>query len=476
LLLPACGDSADPPSAPIELGTANVALTTVPTGVLCIQVKVTIGTQTPIVKSVDVADGGPSVMLPLGQLPAGTATFVGSAFTISCGSVTSSTTAAWISDAATATLQPGVVTDVELTFRKNNPVTATANFLDNVAEIAVGTFATYARMADGTVKQWGNSGVGNTLALSETPQPVPSLTGALQIAAGSNFACARKNDNTVVCWGFNQAGQLGPSVPIGSLQATPVTIPVPGFGVSDIAAGSRHVCAIVEGSPRCWGGNDVGQLGDGTTVNRPTPITLGFTASRIFAGFTHTCFVDGSGNLRCWGANSFGQLGDGTTTNRLTPTFISGALETIDMGLGINHSCAVRADLSVRCWGFNGQGQLGNGSTVQSLTPVVVSSLSDATQIGAGFSHTCARRATGGVVCWGAGVEGELGDGTGDPKTTPAAVPGLTGIIAVRAHLGSHTCAELANRTVKCWGSNESGQIGDGTIIQRPTPTDVRLR
>jgi alpha-tubulin suppressor-like RCC1 family protein len=133
--------------------------------------------------------------------------------------------------------------------------------------------------------------------------------------------------------------------------------------------------------------------------------------------------------------------------------------------------------VTVRCWGSNDVGQIGDGTTQPvRLTPTVVTGLGDATQIEAGSTHTCVRRQNGTVSCWGSGSEGQLGDGTGDTKLSPIVVPGLTGVQSVRARNSDHTCAEMNNRTVKCWGSNLAGEIGDGTNIPRPTPVDVKLR
>jgi alpha-tubulin suppressor-like RCC1 family protein len=468
LLMVALICACDVPAENPDVAEMRVALTMVPSGVLCVQVKVAVGSQT-VTRNLDVMAGASSVKLPLGQLPAGQATVTGSAFAVACSAVTSTTTAQWIADAAMATLQPGLVTDVELTFRRNNPVTATVNFLDNVAEITTATESTYARMTNGTVKQWGN--VGTSVFL--VPTDVPGLTNAIQVAVGSNFACARRSDLTLACWGSSQEGALGPGVPVGGFSVTPVAIPLPG-PVDDVAAGSLHACASVNGGIFCWGNNVDGQLGNGTTVRSQTPVFAGI-GSRIFAGQFHTCAVRGDGTLTCWGFGGFGQIGDGSTVDRLTPTVVPIA-NTVDMALGGSHTCAVRADGTVRCWGAGASGQLGDGTSTQRSVPVLVQGLTDATQIAAGLEHTCARRQNGTVSCWGGGSKGQLGDGSGDNKALPLAVPGLAGVLAVRSHFSNHTCAELGNRTVKCWGSNSAGQLGDGTLIQHPTPTDLRLK
>src|SRR5260221_183260 len=171
-----CLSQAEAPSDPRGLAEATASLTTIPAGILCVQIRVAIPNQTTVSKNIDVMASASAVALPLGQLAAGQATFTGSAFNVACSSVTSTTVAQWIADPATTTLQPGLVTNVDLVFRRNNTVTATGNFLENVSQIAVGDFATYSLMGDGSVKQWGDSGGGGNSFL---PAPVPSLAGVV---------------------------------------------------------------------------------------------------------------------------------------------------------------------------------------------------------------------------------------------------------------------------------------------------------
>jgi uncharacterized repeat protein (TIGR02543 family) len=475
--LPLVGCSAPSGSRAAEEDVSEVvlALTTVPADVRCIHVVATVDAHPPVLVTTTVVPGTTFMTLPLGRLPAGNGMFTGSAFSFQCNMISVGTTPDWIADPAGAVLQPGVVTTVELAFRRNNPVTTTVSFLENVVEISVGQFATYARTAEGAVKQWGAYGSGG----KAVPDPVPGLTNAIQVTAGNGFACARRSDGTVGCWGRNLSGVLGPSIAIDAVSATPVTIALPG-PATDLAAGNSHVCAAVDhtssGTSRilCWGFNSLGQIGNNSTTNTSTPADV-LEASRVFAGYTHTCAVNGSGTLFCWGGNVSGQIGDGTTTGRLVPTAVSGLFNTIDVALGTGHSCALRADFSLRCWGSNGGGQLGDGTTANRLSPTAVPSLIDARQIAAGHAHTCARRATGAAACWGSGALGELGDGSGENKLVPSTVPGLSGVTAVRTHISQHACAELGDRTVRCWGINTSGQIGDGTKVARPTPVAVPI-
>jgi hypothetical protein len=203
-------------------------------------------------------------------------------------------------------------------------------------------------------------------------------------------------------------------------------------GVSAIAAGGFHTCALTTvAAVKCWGNNDTGELGDGTTTERHTPVKtvgLGNSVKAIAAGGFHTCALTNAGGVKCWGWNRFGQLGDGTS------------------GSGHYHS-----------------------------TPIGVSGLSSGVSaIATGGTHTCALMSSGGVKCWGNNQYGQLGDGTTTDRSTPVAAFGLsTGVSAISAGL-EHTCARTNAGTVKCWGHNEYGRLGDGTTRDSSTPVDVR--
>jgi alpha-tubulin suppressor-like RCC1 family protein len=304
--------------------------------------------------------------------------------------------------------------------------------------------------------------------------------GTVRVTAltlGAVHTCALLSDGTVRCWGRNDSGQLGD----GTTTSSPTPVAVMGLGgmATALVAGGDHTCALLsDDTVRCWGRNDSGQLGNGTTTPSPTPVAvmgLGSMATALVAGGDHTCALLADGGVQCWGRNDSGQLGNGTTTPSPTPVAVMGlgGMATA-LVAGAYHTCALRSDGTVRCWGRNDSGQLGDGSRMNRPTPVpVVDLVGTASTLTAGALHTCAVISDGRVQCWGRNDSGQLGDGTTTRSPTPVAVTGLGGTAAAVEAGGVHTCALLADGHVQCWGSNFCGQLGDGTTTNRSTPTTV---
>jgi hypothetical protein len=261
-----------------------------------------------------------------------------------------------------------------------------------------------------------------------------------------------------------------------------------------ITAGGFHTCALLKsGDAKCWGRNDAGQLGDGSAINRRAPsdvFGLSGDVATISAGGgdgfgEHTCAVTDSGAVKCWGRNDFGQLGNGTTSNNITPADVAGlAAGAVEVDGGRYHTCARTTSSGAKCWGWNIGGQLGNGTFDSSSYPVDVISLGSAAGLPVGGMHVCAEMSSSRVRCWGFNNVGQLGSGTaGGNQAVPGDVleepggPALSDVIDVTAgggvSNGGHTCALLRDGTIMCWGENGSGQLGDGTTLQRNSPVSV---
>ncbi|PKN44522.1 MAG: hypothetical protein CVU59_11425 [Deltaproteobacteria bacterium HGW-Deltaproteobacteria-17] len=210
---------------------------------------------------------------------------------------------------------------------------------------------------------------------------VSGLTsGVTQIACGNAHSCVAKSDGSAWCWGNNGFGQLGDGTTTQRL--TPTQVSGMTSGVSQIATGSSHTClAKFDGSVWCWGGNWGGQLGDGTTSNRSIPVPVSGLVSETFnvvGGYNYSCAIKTDGSAWCWGWNSLGQLGDGTTIQRLVPTQVKGMTSGVSkIAAGANnggspHTCAVKTDGTAWCWGNNSSGQLGDGTTTNRYSPTQV--------------------------------------------------------------------------------------------------------
>jgi len=338
-------------------------------------------------------------------------------------------------------------------------------------------------LINGGVKCWGRNdngqiGDGTSVNVRLTPVEVVGLSNGVSAIAARGHNCALLNSGAVKCWGENSFGQLGDGTS-GIIRRTPVDVIGLNSGVTAIAVSGIHTCAVISNSSvKCWGSNFRGGLGDGTTTDRSTPVDvvgLSSGVTSIAVGGFHTCALSTSGGVKCWGSNTTGQLGDGTKIDRYTPVDVAGLNSgVIALTTGLGHTCALMNSGGIKCWGDNSSGELGDGTTTQRLTPVNVVGLSgDVTAIMTSIYHSCALTSSGGVKCWGRNDQGQLGDGTIIQHVTPVDVVGLNSSLSVVTVGGYHTCVLTSGGAVKCWGDNSSGQLGDGTITQRLTPVDV---
>lgn len=348
--------------------------------------------------------------------------------------------------------------------------------------ITAGYLHSCALAANGEARCWGENADGQlgngVLPYSTLPVDVIVLPGGMNaIAPYYSHNCAVTLGGGAWCWGENDGGQLGNGTMLNSV--TPVSVSGLSSGVNSIATGGIHSCAITAGgAAKCWGFNYQGQLGNGTYAWSSVPVNVSGLAggvSAMAAGDYHTCALTSSGGVKCWGANDYGQLGNGTNTLSNVPVDVNGLTSgVIAIAAGNWHTCALTSGGGVKCWGGNSNGKLGNGSTSDSNLPVDVTGLtSGASAIAAGLIHSCAVTSGGGVKCWGDNSVGQLGDGTWTDSSVPVNVSGLSSGISKIETGDYHSCALTTGGGVKCWGYNSSGQLGDGTLTSRKTPGDV---
>ncbi|MEV5571818.1 Ig-like domain repeat protein [Spirillospora sp. NPDC052269] len=328
---------------------------------------------------------------------------------------------------------------------------------------------------------YGQLGDGSGIGSQTTPVPValPEGVSLTQIAAGHSHSLGLTSDGRVLAWGNNSNGQLGDDST--TTRRTPVWVHLPGgVTITQISAGSFQSMALTsDGRVLAWGQNNLGQLGDGTTITRPAPVLvalpLDVTITQISSGSQHNLGLTSDGRVLSWGWNSSGQLGDGTTTQRLTPVPVAlppgVTIDQIDSGY--YHNLALTSDGHVLGWGDNYYGAVGDGSTTQRNSPVPVALPPGVTitQVSAGYYQSLALASNGQVLAWGYNEFGQLGDGTTTERLTPVpvALPGGVTVTQISAGWG-HSLALTSHGRVLGWGGNDDGALGDGTTVNRYTP------
>ena len=307
------------------------------------------------------------------------------------------------------------------------------------------------------------------------------------LAAGSEHTCAILSDETMSCWGANTFGQLGTGDTTASPTPAGVSFVNPGgittlYPVS-VSSSQYHTCTVLnDGSVQCWGDNAYGQLGDGTNTSQSSPTGVDFgqghSAVMVGVGKTHTCAILEDASVSCWGYNIHGQLGDGTNTQRNAPISVDLGQDrsAVAISLGESHTCALLDDTTLKCWGFNNHGQLGDGTLTSSNAPTTIDFGDDtAVAMSAGRHHTCALLSDESTSCWGWNDRGQLGDGTIVSQSSPTSVDtNGTGVISLSTG-DRHTCAVLDNGTAICWGNNIFGQLGNGANSNSQIPVFTGL-
>ncbi len=333
---------------------------------------------------------------------------------------------------------------------------------------------------------------------------------ARSLSVGNSHNCVILDNGGAKCWGFGSFGQLGQGSAVnlgddpGEMSALASINLGTGRTATAVSAGENHTCALLDnGTVKCWGGGGASLgLGNTTTYgdgpgemgdNLPAvDLGTGRTATAITAGHDFTCALLDNGTVKCWGRNTAGELGQGnTTTLGDGPGEMGDNLPAVDLGTGRtataitaghDFTCALLDNGTVKCWGRNTAGELGQGNTTtlgdgpgemgDNLPAVNLGTGRTATAVSAGTANTCALLDNGAVKCWGSGGDYRLGQ---DTLTTLGDGPGEMGDYLPGINLGTgrtaraigagdrHNCALLDNGTVKCWGANGLGQLGQGT-------------
>jgi prepilin-type N-terminal cleavage/methylation domain-containing protein len=221
-----------------------------------------------------------------------------------------------------------------------------------------------------------------------------------------------------------------------------------------------------------------GELPPGVGFATDTGVFTGLTGWKLAAldvgvNYSHSCAVTSTGSVKCWGQNTSGKLGNGTGSNSASPVDVVGVSSAVSVSAGGDHTCVVLSDKTIQCWGENGSGELGNNSTSDSSSPVNVYGITNALSVDtSSYQSSCALLADGSVKCWGQNTYGKLGNNSTVNSSVPVNVYGITNAVGLSVgHVSS--CALLAGGSVKCWGSNPVGQLGDGSTTGSPIPVSV---
>ncbi len=296
-----------------------------------------------------------------------------------------------------------------------------------------------------------------------------------RMSLGGRHSCLLLDNGTVKCWGANDFGQLG----TGDNSSSNIPRAIPNLvSVRQIAAGEEHSCALLDnGSARCWGAQEFGRLGNGQggpgQVLSPTPVQNLQGAAHLALGSTHSCALLDNDSVQCWGKNTAGQLGDGTDNNSSNSPVNVQLTGTVNhLAVGSNHNCVVIAG-QVKCRGSNDNASLGNGGSADAWIPTTVLGILDATKVFAGGQHSCALRSTGTALCWGLNTSGQLGLGDNFSPVYSPSLLALSGSIQAMSLGTEHSCAVRTDNATFCWGKNTAGQLGNASNSDNSTPQSI---
>lgn len=349
-------------------------------------------------------------------------------------------------------------------------------------DIAAGYTHSCGIRTDGLAYCWGDDtsgalGNGSGQAHSSTPMAVANAHRYRSIQIGQEGSCAIDDSGDLYCWGksyFSGGLDQGAPVLMGS-----------GKKFRSVYADMTSACAIAtNGISYCWGAGSNGKLGIGSTSTsyslaavRMDNVTGDASWLKMAGGGASGCGLKSNGKIYCWGSNSDGQLGDNTTTSQPSPlNSVVATVDTfIDLSVGESFACGINAEGYIACWGSASSGVLGNGqSTTNALVPVPLTSAGRYMQISSGLNHNCAVDSQGQLVCWGNDSHGKLGNGSDSSSdvTEPMVSDNTVKYLAV-ASGANHSCALIADGTIKCWGHGDGGRLGTGNAVSQDFPVSV---
>jgi alpha-tubulin suppressor-like RCC1 family protein len=408
--------------------------------------------------------------------------------------------------------------DPAVTWTSSAPAVAT---VAPYGSVAVGrAFATVTGVSSGSVTITATSGAASGTVSTTVAQPGPvasvtvtpastalllgvttPLTATLRDANGyrirnrpvswtsGNTGVATVDANGIVTGvGQGLAAVVATSEGVSGTASITVTV----IDLQTVHSGDRHACGLTtSGAAYCWGRNEGGQLGDGSTADSPWPMAVagGLTFSSLSVGYRHNCGLTTSGAAYCWGTNDFGQLGDSSTTSRSVPVAVAAGPGFVSLSAGPGLTCGLTAAGTAYCWGDNQHGQLGAASTETcgssrlacSRRPIAVSggltfstvSAGGGSTVSAAGGRACGVTTSGAAYCWGYGADGELGNGSNASSAVP--VPVSAGLTFSTISVGSayHSCAIATSGAAYCWGGNFTGELGNGSTTASSVPVAV---
>ena len=347
------------------------------------------------------------------------------------------------------------------------------------SEASAGNTHAMALRPDGTLWTWGSNNKGqlgdNSVTYRSSPIQVGSSTTWSQVGGGQTYSMALKADGTMWTWGNNTQSLLGDNTTLE--RSSPVQIGALTTWSSIAAGGSGSMMALKDnGTLWSWGINNRGQVGDGTEINRSSPVQVGAltTWSKIATGGDNSAAIKTDGTMWLWGLNNYGTIGDELTFHRSSPVQVGALTTWSKVALGNNHTMAIKTDGTLWAWGRNNVGQLGDNTTANKSSPIQVGSLTTWSQIDGGNSFAVALKNDGTMWLWGNNDYGQQGTSTTNiSRSSPVQVGSLATWSKISAGTQGMSFAIETDGSWYSWGRNASGGLGDDTVINRSSPVQV---